>query len=497
MREENRLEDQPCLDTIISKKKGISHIEVFAYFFQEKIVVCDNHEENDCFGGDIIVYDKDLNVIYESCGELKIWEKDSKSYLIFPNDGIVYELSEGKEIKLSGDNDCYWHNVMINKDYLVLYTEHRYPVDKSSYGDRDYENSPIRNTKGCIYDLNFKLLRKFNVLGQIIGITDYCNTKVMKVDNSDYNTSVIKYYKVDGENITRYDKEDDEEFSVPDMVFSSMDGYENQNLTIFRTRMYSPDIINFGYNPHSIVTKCGIYRGSFSSDYYEKIIDCKYDYIKSLPLKNDDNVYYLGVVGREMDNKYDLYINHKLCLHNYPFERGHAIEVVDNGFFIKFADANGKKGFIRNGEIVFKPIYTNAKVCVHILFDSQDNNEKIEYLYIVSDGELFGICSPSGKLILPMKYSTIDMDDELSIVLVRDFNSELDDEGDESIEEMLDYGGIYEIGYYDEEKDVVVTERANFKDGKVLLDDEDDYVWDGRFIHLKKDDYSGWTDKQL
>lgn len=39
-------------------------------------------------------------------------------------------------------------------------------------------------------------------------------------------------------------------------------------------------------------------------------------------------------------------------------------------------------------------------------------------------------------------------------------------------------------------QDVIVTERARLKDGKVLLDDEDDYVWDGGFRYLKEDDYS-------
>ena len=90
-----------------------------------------------------------------------------------------------------------------------------------------------------------------------------------------------------------------------------------------------------------------------------------------------------------------------------------------------------------------------------------------------------------------MKYSTIDMDDELCIVLVRDFDKELDDENNKEIEKMLDYGGIYETGYYDEEKDVVEIKRAVFKEGAVLLDDEGNYIWDGQFRYLKEDDYYG------
>ena len=129
-----------------------------------------------------------------------------------------------------------------------------------------------------------------------------------------------------------------------------------------------------------------------------------------------------------------------------------------------------------NGEFLLEPIYKMIRAFVmherNYDFETNITSESIKYLFVVSDGELFGICSPLGKQILPMKYSTIDMDDELCIVLVRDFDKELDDENNKEIDEMLDYGGIYETGYYDEEKDVIEIERAVFKEGTVLLDDE-------------------------
>ena len=109
------------------------------------------------------------------------------------------------------------------------------------------------------------------------------------------------------------------------------------------------------------------------------------------------------------------------------------------------------------------------KACVqHNRFDFQEK-EKMEYLFVVSDGESYGICSPLGKLILPYDYSMIDMDDDLCIVLERK-----DD-------------GEYEVGYYDSEKDIICHETAEMKDGVVLLDDEGDYIWAGIFRYTKED----------
>ena len=107
------------------------------------------------------------------------------------------------------------------------------------------------------------------------------------------------------------------------------------------------------------------------------------------------------------------------------------------------------------------------------------DKEEMEYLFVVSDGESYGICSPLGKLILPYEYSMIDMDDDLCIVLERKTDGE------------------YEVGYYDSGKDIICHEAAEMKDGVVLLDDEGDYIWFGHFRYKKDDDYSGWTDQEL
>ena len=489
-----RLKEKPLLDSIIVKEKDIVHLGVFVYHYEDKIVVYSTRNDAD-EESNLIVYDKDFNVLYSrhfpyaDSETFFIWEVEGKSYLIFPYGSVVYNLSEAKELELPFEGNRYWLSVMTYKNILVLFTQHRYPVDKSSYDDDysdwdyDDENSPIRSTEGRIYDLSFNLLRDFNVLGQIVAIKDFDVTKVIKVDDSDSDTSITKYYKVNGDNITRYDEDDDEKFSVPDIVISSMDGYKNHYLTIVRTKLLSPDTINFGSNSNrNIVTKCGVYMEDRSGDSYYKIIDCKYDGIKPLALKDDENIYYIGVEGVDMDNKYDLYINHELFFQKYPFERGRLIKVVGNGYFIQFIDSDGKVGFIRNGEVVFKPQYNKTQVCVRKKLDYQDDNEELEFLYIVSDGLLYGICSPSSELILPIEYTFVDIDENLTIVLGRNIYDLDVDKNDESI--MC--GCLMEVGSYSKETNSIVTKKAKVKNDVVLLDKIGDYVWDGDFRYTKE-----------
>lgn len=505
MDESKRLKEKPFLDSIIAKEKDITHLGVFAYYYEDKIVVYgikndDEENEEDCEEAKLIVYDKDFNVLYDrefsdtDSENFKVWEVDGESYLIFPYGSVVYKLSEDNQIRLPFEGEHYWWSAMTFKNIFILYSQHRYPVDISSYDDDysywdyDDENSPIKNTEGRVYDLNFKLLRKFNVLGQIVRLTDFGDTIVMEVDDSDSSSEITKYYNVKGENITHFDEEDETEYTLPDITFLSMDACVDDCLYIVRAKMYSPETIAFGNDSNrSIVNKYGVY---FRSDRntYKKIIDCKYDGIKPLALKDDENIYYIGVEGINMDNKYDLYVNHELFFQKYPFERGRLIKVVGNGYFIQFTDSDGKVGFIRNGEVVFKPQYNKAKVCVRKKLDYQDDNEELEYLYIVSDGELYGVCSPSGEMILPMEYSVIDIDEDLTIVLGRNTDDLDVDENDESVI----CGSLMEVGTYSKESNYIVTEKATVKDEKVILSDWSGYVWDGEFKYTKED-YDEWS----
>ncbi|MCR4614406.1 MAG: hypothetical protein K5778_10490 [Bacteroidaceae bacterium] len=504
MNEAERLIEKPRKDTIISREKDICHLEVFTYYYNDRIVVDD--------GNKVIVYDEEFNVLYESYRDFEIWEVNSTSYLLFPSEALVYDLSKGEEIELVNSDNLCWHYVKTYKNIAVFYTIERFQVEDNSYYDEDgdywesvynKQDIPIRNTTGHIFDSSFQLLREFNVIGAIEQLKEIGDTIVMIV-----HSSSTDYYNVNAPNLTRHIDKTDEDFSVPDITFRYMDrcmyDFEDENrLVIVTARVPSSDYIDLTESTKSQVfkKKCGVYY-CVDKGIYKKIIECKYDYIKSLPIKDDYNVYYAGVIGLGEDNKYDFYINHKIVLQGIPFNRGHSVKLIKDGTFIQITNIDGKKGIIRNGNFIINPSYKEIRTFVQHERDynpeTNVTSETLKYLFAVSNGELFGICSPSGKLILPMKYSTIDMDDELCIVLVREFNPELDDECDESVKDMLDYGkNIYETGHYDEENDVIVTEKACFKDGNVLLDDEGNYVWDGSFRYLKENDYSRWTDQEL
>ena len=491
-----RLEEKPFFDTLISRSKKICYVGAFTYFYKDKIVVYGKNEVNNDDDNEeceeeikVTVYDEKLNVLFEGYGGFKIWEWDSKVYLIFPCSAKVYDLTEGKEIKLFKEDNVYLDSIMIYKDILVLYTEHHYPI-KNYYDDGDYyleydnEDTPIRNTNGYVYNSEFELIRKFNVLGQIIGLTDFGDQKVMRVDDSDYKSNTIKYFNVNGENITRYNDKTDEEFSVPDISFTSLDGYESLHLSIVKTKMYSPDVIAFGNHVNrSIVNKCGVYIGTWDGKMYEKIVDCKYDYIKSLPLKDDENVYYLGVTGSGYDNKYDLYVNHKLMFYNYPFKRGHSICVLENKMLIKFEDTEGRIGYIRNGEIVFNPKYKHVRVICH-LAESREISV-LECLYIVSENGLFGVCSSNGELILPIEYSVVDIDDCFNVVLGKKIPSDaVSDENEKSVR----FDTIMYVGNYSSKDNTITYKKATIKDGVVFLDEDGEYIWDGGFVNKGADD---------
>ena len=485
MSETERLSERPRKDLIISRTKDICHIEVFVFLYKDKIIV----EKED----EVIVYNSEFEILYKSYCKFEIWETDSTTYLIFPYEATVLDLMDFKEIELNINCDQKWYFAKTFKNILVCYDENHFPVqrvqrtyyydDDSDWDDDYYDDveTPVRNTLGHVFDSSFKLLREFNVLGEISEIKEIGDDIVIKANYINIDDSYTDaYYNVKGPNVTKHLDKTNEDFSIPDITFRNMPGYED--LFIVKTKVSSSDYINFshGAGAQYIIEKCGVYRKyGWDEDKYGKIIDCKYDYIISLSLNKDSNIYYVGLTGRDDEYNYDLYINHQIFLQNIPYKKGVSIKIVGKKNFIRFENRDGNFGVIRSGKIIVEPVYKDVKAYVqHDRFDFQDK-EEMEYLFVVSDGESYGICSPLGKLILPYEYSMIDMDDDLCIVLERKTDGE------------------YEVGYYDSGKDIICHEAAEMKDGVVLLDDEGDYIWFGHFRYKKDDDYSGWTDQEL
>jgi hypothetical protein len=155
------------------------------------------------------------------------------------------------------------------------------------------------------------------------------------------------------------------------------------------------------------------------------------------------------------------------------------LKIVNNSNFIQFRDKIGNVGVIRDGKTILEPLYKEVTIYVErkYSFIPNDDEKKLEFLFVVSDGKSYGICSPKGKLVLPIEYSQIDVDEELLVILEHNDSD------------------IIEVGYYDEESESFKHDEAKIEDGVVRIND--DYVWDGRFRYLNDDGQLGWTDQEL
>lgn len=470
--------DEIRLDCIIAKHNNVIHEDVFTYFYEDLIVVYD--------GEKTIVYNCNFDIIYQRDCFLEIWEVEHKVYLLFLFDRIIYELDNKKEIKFSLQKNCKWYYAWAYKKLVILYDKKYYELERRSYYDDEndwgYDEQvevPIRNTVGHVFDASFNLIREFNVLGEITSLKTIGDIEVMKVKSSSVeDDDTISYYNIYGSNIIKHNAKTGEDFSIPEISYIYM--FDYHNLFIVKKRVFASDLVDFseGIEAHYIGQKCGVYyRRDRQNNEYEKIIDCKYDAIISLALKDDSNVYYAGVIMESNDKKMDLYINHKILLQGLSYKKGCSIMLINNDHFIQIIDSDGMMGIIRNGEFIIKPLYKRVEpfVCYEKYYLGNIDTVSLKYLFVVFDGRSYGICSAKGKLILPIEYSLIDIDENLCVILEHD---------DSTIE----------IGKYDEKTETFYHEKAKVEDGIVYIND--DYVWDGTFRYLRSENPTEcWTDE--
>lgn len=475
----DRNDSEIKLDCIVSKHKDIFHEDVFTYFYGNLIVVYD--------GETTFVYNNNFDVVYERDSELRIWEVEDKVYLLFLSDKVIYELDNDKEITLRLQDCCDWHYAWAYKNYIILYKQIFYQIERRSscyYDDEDdwgYDNEPeevsVRNTIGHIFDSSFNLLREFNVLGEIVELKDIGNAVIMKTTSPSTSNDVDSFYNINLPNITRHNAKTGEDFSIPDISFRLL---ECSNwlgeLYVVKTRIASSDTIDLRTDTKNDfwADKCGVYMKSHhGKEEYEKIIDCKYDHIIALPLNNDANVYYAGFNGKDEYGVFDLYINHEIHLKELPYiKEASSLKIVNNSNFIQFKDKIGNVGVIRDGFTLLEPLYKEVKIYVehNNSFISNDDEKLLNFLFVVSDGNSYGICSPKGKLVLPIEYSFIDVDEDLFVVLRHNDSDTI------------------EVGYYDEESESFKHDEAKMEDGVIHINN--DYVWDGRFRYLNNGEHS-------
>ncbi len=431
--ESERLLKKPLMDCIISKKNGICHTEVFTYYYKNRIVVFD--------GLNTIVYDNHFNIIFTNNSQsFEIWEVNKSSYLLFPTEGIIYNLSTGDINSVKHNKSQRWYFAKTYKNIVVFYGEHHFPINVSDFDDVegggwDIKTPPL-NTYGKIFDASFNLLREFNVIGEIIEIKDVSETIVMKTTEYregkykyTYYPFAYSYYNVKGTNQTRFDNIAQEAFSIPEISFRHMPFYthyhpdgdiESKGLYIVKTYGGIYNTIDFTtkYVLNYMDEKYGVYHRT-GSEKYEKIIECKYDYIKALPITDDNNIYYLGVCGKDENSTYDLYINHKIVFQGLVFDKGYSIFLIANEKFIRFKNSEGYIGIIRKGVIILEPMYHQIEVYSY-------NEEKLEdgmtrqikkYFFVGRNGNEskdLGYYDETKNLIIP---SNVDWDFEEEIGL--------------------------------------------------------------------------------
>ena len=213
--------------------------------------------------------------------------------------------------------------------------------------------------------------------------------------------------------------------------------------------------------------KCGVYVKF--EEYEKKIIDCKYDNIVTLSLKDDGTIYYAGIIGEGKCRVFDLYKDYN----ELPYLEGaSSLKIVNNGNFLQFRDIIGNVGVIRYGVTIFEPLY--KEVTIYEFYGFSSDKLDSGFLLVVSDGKSYGIFSPKGNLVLPIEYSLIDVDKNHHVILVHNNSDKI------------------EVVYYYEESDSFEHVETQIEDGIVHINDN--YIWDGSFRHLNVDDRLEWAD---
>ncbi|MBR5657591.1 MAG: hypothetical protein IKW98_13065 [Prevotella sp.] len=481
MSEEERLSERPRKDVIISRSKDICHIEVFAYFHKNKIVVE--------FDDTVIVYDTEFNILYENNNNYKIWEIEGMAYLIFPYDEIVFCLSDCRKIELKNNDKYLWNFVKTYKKILICYSEKHFPLPHNCYSDKDdwdYEpETPVRNTFGKVFDSNFNFLRDFNVKGKIVDIKEMGNTIAMEVYSTTYNEDDTEnLFDLMEPNISKYDEEINENISIPITSYTYLGGGD---LYILSTGCSSDVISSMNRKIRYGVCQKGIF-----DDNYIKVIDCNYDKIIPMPVKEDNNVYFVGIIGTETIGKCDFYINNELVFQGIPFNKGKAIRVLNSGYFIFLRDLQGRNRIIRDGKIIFSTRYNVANAYVQTDYDVDGNKFIADvYLIVISKNGLYGIYSSKKHLILPIKYSTIDIDEQFNIVLGEKVNLDMyDEELKKGKLKCMRKGEYMQIGNYIEKYDYVECKSAKVYGDEVYIVDtyNEHYYWNDGFSDYEIDD---------
>lgn len=225
----------------------------------------------------------------------------------------------------------------------------------------------------------------------------------------------------------------------------------------------------------------------------------KYSHIKNISLNKDKNEYRVGITGSGETRSCDFYINEELVFQGIPFRKGNSVKVLKSGYFISVRDSQGTIKVIRNGKVVLSTRYSVENAFVRI--DTDDIGREYvaedEYLIVVTRNGKYGLYSSKRKMLLGLKYSTIDIDEYFTIVLGEKVDLDLySDDLKEDMLKCMRKGEYMQIGEYSKRYGYIETKGARVdEDNNVYIVDKwnERYYWNDGFsdYEIDEDDYGG------
>lgn len=223
----------------------------------------------------------------------------------------------------------------------------------------------------------------------------------------------------------------------------------------------------------------------------------KYSHIKDISLNRDNNNYRIGITGSGKAKSCDFYINDELVFQGIPFKKGNSIKVLKSGYFISVRDSQGTTKVIRNGRVVLSTRYSVENAFVRI--DTDDIGREFvaddEYLIVVTRNSKYGLYSSKRKMLLVLKYSTIDIDGYFNIVLGEKVDLDLySDDLKEDMLKCMRKGEYMQIGEYSKRYGKIETRGARVdEDNNVYIVDKwkERYYWNDGFRYEIDEDDSG------
>ena len=224
----------------------------------------------------------------------------------------------------------------------------------------------------------------------------------------------------------------------------------------------------------------------------------KYSHIKDISLNRDETKYRVGITGSGKTKSCDFYINDELVFQGIPFKKGNSIKVLKSGYFISVRDSQGTNRVVRDGRVVLSTRYSVDNAFVRI--DTDDIGREYvaddEYLIVVTRNSKYGLYSSKRKMLLVLKYSTIDIDEYFNIVLGEKVDLDLySDDLKEDMLKCMRKGEFMQIGEYSKRYGKIETRGARVdEDNNVYIVDKwtERYYWnDGFSYEIDKDDNGG------